>query len=365
MSMSEEMQKMINIVKKYDAALRKYDNKRYIAPDIPDKIMEKLIKRCDSHLAVNNVVAFYDSTLFGNAKEGVLFAGDGFYSYGFMEKPVYFNFKDIIDMHFSLKDDYLHLKLNSDDVSEYTLINGSLDKHTLKTVLEELIAISKSSGRDALKSTGKVKKMDLPPEITKKCNAIIHTAATSCGGVAAVSAQIPASDSAVIVPVQIGMIVGLGEVFELNITESAAKSIIASAGATLAGRTASQFLVGWIPFIGNAINTATAAGVTEAIGWIAVKNFYERWLEDRTKGRYEGMKDGYAEASWEYETKLKKQAQAFLNQIKDVKRERDEYEKLLDEYEVYIEELERRNSGANSIREMKEIYSNLKAIKSV
>lgn len=61
------------------------------------------------------------------------------------------------------------------------------------------------------------------------------------------------------------MIVSLGGVFNLNITESAAKSILASAAATVTGRTVSQFLVGWIPVIGNAINTATAAGVTETI----------------------------------------------------------------------------------------------------
>lgn len=141
-------------------------------------------------------------------------------------------------------------------------------------------------------------------------------------GVGTGLAQIPASDNAVIVPIQITMIVSLGAVFELNITESAAKSIIASAGASIAGRTVSQFLVGWIPGIGNVINTATVAGITEAIGWIAVKNFYDRWVQDRNKGRYEGMKDGYTEASGEYERKLKKQADEFLNQIKNFERER-------------------------------------------
>jgi uncharacterized protein (DUF697 family) len=31
----------------------------------------------------------------------------------------------------------------------------------------------------------------------------------------------------------------------------------------------SQALVGWIPGVGNAINAATAAALTEAIGWAA------------------------------------------------------------------------------------------------
>lgn len=197
----------------------------------------------------------------------------------------------------------------------------------------------------------------------KKCHGIIHGASAACGGVGTGLAQIPASDNAVIVPIQIGMIVGLGTVFELNITESVAKSIIASAGASIAGRTLSQFLVGWIPVVGNAINTATAAGITEAIGWIAVRNFYERWLEDKNKGRLDGMKDGYNAASGEYERKLRKQAEEFLNQIKDVHRERDEYEKLLSEYEAYIKELEKNCAAAKLIEEMKGLYDSLEHLK--
>ena len=186
----------------------------------------------------------------------------------------------------------------------------------------------------------------------------------ACGGVGTGLAQIPASDNAVIVPIQIGMIVGLGTVFDLNITEAGAKSIIASASATIAGRTITQFLVGWIPGIGNAINTATAAGLTEAIGWIAVKNFYDRWIQDKNKGRLEGMKDGYTEASGEYERKLRKQAEEFFNQMKDVQEERDEYERLLNEYEKYIKELEIKCAASELIQETEKIYQNLRKLKS-
>ncbi len=43
--------------------------------------------------------------------------------------------------------------------------------------------------------------------------------------------------------------------------------------ATTAGRTASQILIGWIPGWGNAFNAATAASLTEAVGWLAVEWF--------------------------------------------------------------------------------------------
>jgi len=29
-------------------------------------------------------------------------------------------------------------------------------------------------------------------------------------------------------------------------------------------------VLGWLPFLGNAVNAATAAAITEAIGWAAV-----------------------------------------------------------------------------------------------
>ena len=57
-------------------------------------------------------------------------------------------------------------------------------------------------------------------------------------------------------------------------------------------------------------------------------------------GKYDGKKEGYVEASAEYEKKLLAQADEFLKQTKDFVRERDEYEALLDAYEREIDELE-------------------------
>lgn len=360
--MTEEMQKMVEIFKENDTAFRGNDSmyKCYLAPDIPEKIMKKLIKYYDSHLPANSVVAFYDSTLFGSCKTGLLFTNEGMY-YHYIGKPIYIHYADITWMYCSSCG--LEIKLNSEDMPECTIIDV-FNMDVLKKILSELIDINTKYGQSAFKTSGKVKKIDLPPDIMKKCNGIIHTASVACGGVGTGLAQIPASDNAVIVPIQVTMIVSLGAVFELNITEGMAKGIIASAGATIAGRTLSQFLVGWIPGIGNAINTATAAGVTEAIGWIAVKNFYDRWVEDRNKGRYEGMKVGYVEASGEYERKLRRQADEFLSQIKDIEREKAEYEKLLDDYENYVKELEKKCASLERINETREIYDRLRKLKS-
>lgn len=361
--MTEKMEKMVEIIKNYDEKLRNNNSlfKSYFTPDIPDKILKKLGKYYDNHLPVNRLIAYYDTTLFYTCKSGIIFTSEGIY-YKYIGKSVYCSYKDVLDMH--SEKGTLTMSLNSTELSEYKIIDV-LDMNTLKTILEELKNIDAEYGHSLNKTTGKVKKLDIPPEILKKCQKIIHGHSVACGGVGTGLAQIPASDNAVIVPIQIAMIVELGATFGLHITESVAKSIIASAAASVTGRAISQFLVGWIPGIGNAINTATAAGVTEAIGWIAVKNFYERWLEDRNKGRFEGMKDGYTEASVEYENKLRKQADEFLKQKKDVEKEMEEYEKLLNEYEEYIKELEKQSGSPDLISEMHEIYNELQELKRV
>ena len=102
---------------------------------------------------------------------------------------------------------------------------------------------------------------------------IIHTASTASGAVGAGLAQLPLTDHAVIVPIQVTMVVSLGKVFEVEITEAAAKGIALGMVGMYVGRAASQVLLGWIPFLGNAINAATAAGLTEAMGWAIAEKF--------------------------------------------------------------------------------------------
>ena len=107
----------------------------------------------------------------------------------------------------------------------------------------------------------------------EQCHAVIHTAAVAAGGVGAGLAQLPMSDSALIVPIQITMVVSLGLVFNEHVTEAAAKGIAMGMVGSYVGRAASQILLGWIPGFGNALNAATAAGLTEALGWAVANRF--------------------------------------------------------------------------------------------
>ena len=104
---------------------------------------------------------------------------------------------------------------------------------------------------------------------------IIHTASTAAAGAGAGLAQIPGSDSAVIVPIQVAMINSIALEHGQAITKSAALSLIGTQAATMVGRKISQILIGWIPGPGNAINAATAAALTEAIGW-AAHDYFQR-----------------------------------------------------------------------------------------
>ena len=106
-----------------------------------------------------------------------------------------------------------------------------------------------------------------------KCHAIIHSASVSAGAVGAGLAQIPCSDNAVITPIQLVMTVSLGRVFGIELTDSAASATLASVAAATVGRTASQFLLGWIPIAGNILNAGTAATITETIGWLLADDF--------------------------------------------------------------------------------------------
>jgi uncharacterized protein (DUF697 family) len=98
---------------------------------------------------------------------------------------------------------------------------------------------------------------------------IIHVAATAAAAAGAGMAQVPGSDNFVITPIQVSMIMAIGEFNGQQMSKSVALSTLSAASAGITGRTVAQFLVGWIPGWGNAMNATTAFSVTEAIGWAA------------------------------------------------------------------------------------------------
>jgi len=319
--------------------------KEHYYPNIEKKVLTKITTSFDPQINTNNIVAVIDDSLTLKCKTGTIYTLTGVYDKLTFEKPFYFNYSDI--------DKYY---VQSDKKGRTDSLNGTLvielkngityrtnhEAEVMKQIFDKIIPVIRewddvAEGREA----GNIEKLGLTENQTKACHAIIHSASVAAGGVGTGLAQIPLADNAVITPIQMTMITTLAlKVFDLRITEGAGKAILGSAVAAFIGRGVSQVLWGWIPVVGNAINTATAAGITELIGWIAVKHFAELNEADRAKYRIEGMKAGYEAASDEYEAKLRKQADNFIKQKYLTKEQIEQYEKLLDEYEAYIKVLE-------------------------
>jgi uncharacterized protein (DUF697 family) len=105
----------------------------------------------------------------------------------------------------------------------------------------------------------------------QKCHLTIHTASTAAAAVGAGLAQLPTSDNIPLVAIQISMAIALGSIFDLDLSETAARGMVMTTLASMTGpiiaRTISQWIFGWVPGAGNAVNATTAAGITETIGW--------------------------------------------------------------------------------------------------
>ncbi len=69
------------------------------------------------------------------------------------------------------------------------------------------------------------------------------------------------------------MIISVAAEYGVSLNQAAAVSLLSTFSATMAGRFASQVLLGWMPGLGNAINAATAATITELVGWVANEYF--------------------------------------------------------------------------------------------
>lgn len=107
----------------------------------------------------------------------------------------------------------------------------------------------------------------------ERVSSIIHGAAVAAAAIGAGMAQVPGSDNVPLVALQTTMIIEIAGVYDRSCSEGTAVSIIGTCGASFGGRAASQWLLGWVPGWGNAINASTASAITEAVGWAAAKYF--------------------------------------------------------------------------------------------
>lgn len=116
----------------------------------------------------------------------------------------------------------------------------------------------------------------MPNVIKNKCKTVIHTASVAAG--AAGGIPIPMSDTVPITTAQILMVVKLGKVFDLTVTDSIAKSIISLTLVQQAGRALAANILKCIPgggqVVGAIMSASVAAGFTETLGWMVADDFY-------------------------------------------------------------------------------------------
>lgn len=102
---------------------------------------------------------------------------------------------------------------------------------------------------------------------------IIHVVAGAAGGVGLI--PIPFSDALAIVPIQAGMIYKMNDAFGVKMEDSVATSLITGLlGVTAVaqvGRTIVSGLLKFIPVVGSVAGGATAAVITEGIGFAYLK----------------------------------------------------------------------------------------------
>jgi uncharacterized protein (DUF697 family) len=113
----------------------------------------------------------------------------------------------------------------------------------------------------------------ITPLQKRKCRRIIHGSALIGGLVASGLAQLPASDNAILVPLEIIMVLALGQVFGIKLRHSYRTSLVLTTAATMIGRAVSEFLLGWIPVVGNLFDALTAIAVIEGLGWMVTREF--------------------------------------------------------------------------------------------
>ena len=107
----------------------------------------------------------------------------------------------------------------------------------------------------------------------KSVPTVIHAAGVAAAGVGAGLAQLPGSDAPALMSIQTAMIQAIADVYGVSMSQASAAQLLLTFSATMAGRGFTQWAVGWMPGWGNALNAATAAALTEAVGWAAVRHF--------------------------------------------------------------------------------------------
>ncbi|GAA6994649.1 hypothetical protein ID0109_00260 [Helicobacter pylori] len=155
--------------------------------------------------------------------------------------------------------------------------------------LEELVDETKKCLSDAEKnkrrhflSIQKVKIQERKQAMIEECKTIIHVASGTAGAAGLI--PIPFSDALAIAPIQAGMIYKMNDAFGMDLDKSVGTSLVAGLlSVTAIGQGARAFvnMIKFAPVLGSVAGGATAAVITEGIGFAYLK-VLEKCFNDET-----------------------------------------------------------------------------------
>lgn len=156
--------------------------------------------------------------------------------------------------------------------------------------LEELVAETEKCLSDAKENKKKhflsIQKANIQKRkqaMIEECKTIIHVASSAAGAAGLI--PIPFSDVLAIAPIQSGMIYKMNDAFGMDLDKSVGASLIAGLLSVTAvaqvGRTLVNGFLKFIPVVGSVAGSATAAIITEGIGFAYLK-VLEKCFNDET-----------------------------------------------------------------------------------
>ncbi|MCQ2745837.1 DUF697 domain-containing protein [Helicobacter pylori] len=156
--------------------------------------------------------------------------------------------------------------------------------------LEELVAETEKCLSDAIKNKRRhflsIQKANIQKRkqaMIEECKTIIHVASSTAGAAGLI--PIPFSDAFAIAPIQAGMIYEMNDAFGMDLDKSVGTSLIAGLLSVTAvaqvGRTLVNGFLKFFPVVGSVAGGATAAVITEGIGFAYLK-VLEKCFNDET-----------------------------------------------------------------------------------
>lgn len=96
-------------------------------------------------------------------------------------------------------------------------------------------------------------------------NRIVNNYSKAVAGAVTVNFM-PASDALIITPIQIAMIIHLGNLYGINLDKSVLSALVSSIGLSFAGRLTAQGIISFFPLIKNIVGPPLAFSLTYAMG---------------------------------------------------------------------------------------------------